>query len=307
METELVAAEGVLAKLLAQLDRFEVGGSVSSWLEGDSTQSFFEFQLGSDKEVDKAFRNVELLAAKTYTATGVVLIAIYFQGTFYVVVGETTGEQPLLDSRFPDVSAKGRGYLVSSYGEGTMAWPQLRKVSIWQTANAMQTELEERGVKASDGDDEAEVHVVTGKPVVRDPLETARMGGEDAKVSQRKAAIVTPSYAEPASQAKDEAPSRSPMKEDDDEDDKENQDEAKAARDRRIDELLRAQPKKKGLGKLGGLSPLGSKVNAPHRIKANDQITEKLAQMRRDLSATGLGGDAPWDEFGRPRTQAFKK
>jgi hypothetical protein len=205
------------------------------------------------------------------------------------------------------VSAKGRGYLVSSYGEGTMAWPQLRKVSIWQTANAMQTELEERGVKASDGDDEAEVHVVTGKPVVRDPLETARMGGEDAKVSQRKAAIVTPSYAEPASQAKDEAPSRSPMKEDDDEDDKENQDEAKAARDRRIDELLRAQPKKKGLGKLGGLSPLGSKVNAPHRIKANDQITEKLAQMRRDLSATGLGGDAPWDEFGRPRTQAFKK
>ena len=58
---------------------------------------------------------------------------------------------------------------------------------------------------------------------------------------------------------------------------------------------------------LGGLSPLGSKVNAPHRIKANDQITEKLAKMRKDLSAQGLGGDAPWDEFGRPRVQAFKK
>ena len=157
-------AEGVLAKLLAQLDRFEVGGSVSSWLEGDSTQSFFEFQMSQDKEVEKAFRNVELLAAKTYTATGVVLIAIYFQGTFYVVLGETTGEQPLLDSRFPAVSAKGRGYLVSSYGDGTMTWPQLRKVSIWQTAAAMQSELEARGVKASDGDDEAEVHVVTGKP-----------------------------------------------------------------------------------------------------------------------------------------------
>ena len=87
MEKELVQAEGVLAKLLAQLDRFEVGGSVSSWLEGDSTQSFFEFQMSQDKEVEKAFRNVELLAAKTYTATGVVLIAIYFQGTFYVVLG----------------------------------------------------------------------------------------------------------------------------------------------------------------------------------------------------------------------------
>ena len=52
---------------------------------------------------------------------------------------------------------------------------------------------------------------------------------------------------------------------------------------------------------------MGSKVNAPHRIKANDQITEKLAKMRKDLSAQGLGGDAPWDEFGRPRVQAFKK
>ena len=83
--------------------------------------------MSQDKEVEKAFRNVELLAAKTYTATGDVLIAIYFQGTFYVVLGETTGEQPLLDSRFPDVSAKGRGYLVSSYGDGTMTWPQLRK------------------------------------------------------------------------------------------------------------------------------------------------------------------------------------
>ena len=149
--------------------------------------------MSQDKEVEKAFRNVELLAAKTYTATGVVLIAIYFfQGTFYVVLGETTGEQPLLDSRFPDVSAKGRGYLVSSYGDGTMTWPQLRKVSIWQTAAAMQSELEARGVKASDGDDEAEVHVVTGKPITRDPLEAARMGGEDAK-SVRKTAIVTPS------------------------------------------------------------------------------------------------------------------
>ena len=212
----------------------------------------------------------------------------------------------MLDSRFPDVSAKGRGYLISSYGDGTMTWPQLRKVSIWQTAAAMQSELEARGVKASDGDDEAEVHVVTGKPITRDPLEAARMGGEDAK-SVRKTAIVTPSYAEPASQAKEEALARSPAKEEDDDDeDKENQndEESKAARDRRIDELLRAQPKKKS---LGGLSPLGSKVNAPHRIKANDQITEKLAKMRKDLSAQGLGGDAPWDEFGRPRVQAFKK
>ena len=63
----------------------------------------------------------------------------------------------------------------------------------------------------------------------------------------RKTAIVTPSYAEPASQAKDDdAPARSPAKEEDDDDeDKENQndEESKAARDRRIGMI---QPRSEG-------------------------------------------------------------
>merc|ERR1711959_366206 len=133
------------------------------------------------------------------------------------------------------------------------------------------------GVKASDGDDEAEVHVVTGKPITRDPLEAVRMGGEDAK-SVRKTAIVTPSYAEPASQAKEDAPARSPAKEEDDDDeDKENQndEESKAARDRRIDELLRAQPKKKS---LGGLSPRGPRST---RRTASRRTTRSRRSSRR--------------------------
>jgi len=200
MERELVAAESVLAKLLTQLNRFEVGGSVSSWLEGDSTQSFFEFQLGTDRELEKAFRNVELLASKCYSPNGVVLIAIYFQGTFYVVLGDSTGEQPLLDSRFPDVSAKGRGYLVSSYAEGTPAWPQLRKVSIWQTATAMAAELEARGVK-DEAAPSTEVHCVTGRAI--DRAEMAQEDAESKAVTRR----VTPEDAADAKAApEDERP-----------------------------------------------------------------------------------------------------
>jgi len=70
-----------------------------------------------------------------------------------------------------------------------------------------------------------------------------------------------------------------------------------------VDELLRAQPKKKGLSPL---SPLGgAKVNAPHRVPANAALNEKLAKMRSELSAGG--SEAPWDEFGRPRGLSFKK
>ncbi|KAH8069704.1 hypothetical protein JL721_5593 [Aureococcus anophagefferens] len=217
LERELVAAEAVLAKLLQQLAQFEVGGSVASWLEGDSTQSFFEFQLAPDKDLERVFKNVELLASKCYNPNGVVLIAIYFLGTFYVALGDSAGEQPLLDSRFPDVSSKGRGYLIASYAEGTPAWPQLRK-----------------------------------------------------------------------------APAAAP-------------EETKEQRDARIEALLTAQPKKKPSG-LAPLSPLGSKVNAPHRVPAmagGAALNEKLAKMRAELGT--LGKEAPCDEFGRPKALAFKK
>lgn len=69
-------------------------------------------------------------------------------------------ENPLLDSKFPDVSSKGRGYQLSTYQDGVPGWPQLRKVSIWQTVEALEQEFRERAsqiasVKASIGEDAA--------------------------------------------------------------------------------------------------------------------------------------------------------
>lgn len=322
LESELVAAEAVLGKLLAQLTQFEVGGSVASWLEGDSAQSFFEFQLSMDKDLEKIFRNVELLASKCYAPSGVVLIAIYFQGVFYVVLGDSVGEQPLLDSRFPDVSAKGRGYLIASYAEGHGSWEHLRKVSIWQTASAMATELEARGAKASELEGagvavrDPKIHCVTGRPIAADPEERGRMRGEDAPGAKGAA----PS---PAAQAKGEAaPSsldpeceRPAAAKGEAHDDGPPSPDAKAPapspeetkeqQAARIEELLKSQPKKKTSTLLSPLSPLGSKVNAPHRVPANAALNEKLAKMRAELGT--LGKEAPWDEFGRPKAMAFKK
>ena len=44
----------------------------------------------------------------------------------------------MLDSSFPDVSGKGRGYQIQAYAEGTPDWPELRKVSVWQTVGALE-------------------------------------------------------------------------------------------------------------------------------------------------------------------------
>jgi hypothetical protein len=58
-----------------------------------------------------------------------------------VSVLETNGENPLLDSRFPDISGKGRGYQLTACNTGIDGWPSLRKVSIWQTVGALEQVL----------------------------------------------------------------------------------------------------------------------------------------------------------------------
>ena len=62
----------------------------------------------------------------------------YLQHNVYVSLLDNNGESPLLDSRFPDVSGKGRGYQLQAYVEGIDSWPNLRKVSIWQTVGALE-------------------------------------------------------------------------------------------------------------------------------------------------------------------------
>jgi len=84
-----------------------------------------------------------------YTPNGLVTIAIYFGGTYYLSLQDGSGEQPLLDSKFPNVAGKGRGYQIKAYSSGVDGWDSLRKVSVWQTQEAMQKEMEERMSKVS--------------------------------------------------------------------------------------------------------------------------------------------------------------
>ena len=76
MEREIFTAEDVLSKLVERLTEMGLGDSISSWLEGDSTQSFFEFQIAANDAEAKVLRPVELIASKCYFASGVVLVVI---------------------------------------------------------------------------------------------------------------------------------------------------------------------------------------------------------------------------------------
>ncbi|KAJ8607751.1 hypothetical protein CTAYLR_008596 [Chrysophaeum taylorii] len=290
LERELVAAEEVLRNLIDRLDRNNFGAGVSTWLEGDSSQSFFEFQLDlPPRLLDRHFKNVELVASKTYCPSGIVVVAVFFKATVYVVLSETQGEHPLLDSRFPDVSSKGRGYLIASYPEGLDGWPELRKVTIWQTKLALDLELAAHAqTAAADKDDDED-----------DPPEISRPAPNDDPAPEEAAQSKADASAKPAADFKESAAaaaSKSVGGGDDDDD--------VAAKPNSAD-IFQAQPKKSHplLNPIQGAS--GTKVNAPHRVPAVASLNEKLAKVRQQLSNSGA--EAPWDEFGRPRSLSFKK
>lgn len=90
---EIAASETTLVSLLERLCSMGVGDSVARWLQGDAGNSFFEFKVEPDEELTRQiiqsshtpfvikhriFRNIELLATKSYSA-GITVISMVFQ------------------------------------------------------------------------------------------------------------------------------------------------------------------------------------------------------------------------------------
>ena len=147
LEAEIAASEEVLRSLIDRLSKMGLGESVNSWLTGDPTNSFFEFKVAADPQMAEAFAQMELVTSKCYHASGIITITIIFQFSIYVCVLDGGNENPLLDSRFPDVSGKGRGYQIQAYEDGVRGWEQLRKVSLWQTVGALEREFKDRAAQ----------------------------------------------------------------------------------------------------------------------------------------------------------------
>ena len=97
---------------------------ITAWIDEDWARSYFELQA---KHTD-GFEHVDIIVCKVYIRQ-VQMNIIYHKCSYYVALvdAEAGGEQPLLDSTFPDVSTRSRGYQIAAYNHSTY-----RKLSLWQ-------------------------------------------------------------------------------------------------------------------------------------------------------------------------------
>jgi len=162
IEQLIEESSDTLTALIDRLNRMGVGEAVSKWLEGDPRNSFFEFKMHPDEALTEAFGPMELVASKSYHASGIITTLILYQYTIYICLSDGSKENPLLDSSFPDIAGKGRGYQIQAYPEGIPEWPSLRKVSVWQTVSALEDEFNHRAASLAQGKGPASVSVGGG-------------------------------------------------------------------------------------------------------------------------------------------------
>lgn len=127
-ESEIISVEGKVESVTRKMDR-------NSGYDEDPNNFFFEFSSSGDHSV---FTNnhIDLIATKSYRPNGLIVMTIYFEGTFYVCVNDGDGDQPLLNSNFPCV-VQGNGHELKSYPNGIKLLPNLRKLTLWQNAEAV--------------------------------------------------------------------------------------------------------------------------------------------------------------------------
>jgi hypothetical protein len=83
--------------------------AVIDWL--DRQKTILEFRFAPNKLSKKKYSNIELIATKRCNPCGVVSISIYCAEMFYLTLDDLQGEEHrLLDSIFPNVAAKGKGF-----------------------------------------------------------------------------------------------------------------------------------------------------------------------------------------------------
>ncbi|RHY52613.1 hypothetical protein DYB38_003815 [Aphanomyces astaci] len=122
IQQELAATEEVLAHM-ARKGQQDIG----RWLDDNSAECFFELSI----ESSPFLKHVEAIACKVYTGA-LVLIVLYYDNAFFVHIEDGQDEQPLLDTRFPDVTCQKNGFQVKTYRKGVPGFADLRKVTLWK-------------------------------------------------------------------------------------------------------------------------------------------------------------------------------
>lgn len=136
MQSEILLVEDIIRDLMSKSDEYS-NQNPKSWLVDVSpNEVFFEFSVVPNASSIFFQSNVELIITKSYHPNGLVSMSLYFDGSYYMFLSDDENkEQSLLDSDFPSV-IQGRGHQLKTYPSGLPSWPELRKLSIWQNADA---------------------------------------------------------------------------------------------------------------------------------------------------------------------------
>jgi hypothetical protein len=156
LDLQLEQAGILLESMMADMQRNSPAEArqCKQWLEGDAADSFFELSLEHDSATKHDLHNIEMIASKCYHPSGVVTVSVFYQNSIYVTLSDGSSENPLLDSRFPDISKKSRGFQIQCFTEDDAPehWPQLRKVQLWQRTDASaDSKLPSRAAGAKSG------------------------------------------------------------------------------------------------------------------------------------------------------------
>jgi hypothetical protein len=192
MEREVIASEGALVALQKQsmLD-----------LDEDPKHMFFQFETVANNVLQKS--HIDCIATKTYRPNGLVVMSIFFRGTFYVCLSPGEENQPLLDSAFPCI-VQGKGYQIKQYPSGLSEWPELRKLSLWRNAESL-TSKEELEVKSERNDNKQEIdmddkkHDLSDSKSVHVPLDEKERDEKPIRRSEPNQKPSTMNVAEPKS------------------------------------------------------------------------------------------------------------
>ena len=284
---QLMNAENELNQLRSFLEK----RGQKAWVDDESRNVYFELQLTS--EGSEPLKDIEVAASKIHI-NGVLLSTMYFGQTLYATVSGGSGEHALLDSSFPDITTKGRGYTI-----GATPHSYYKKFAVWE-GNAEGTLVGTASSPKSTGhgpalSDSSGSPISNGSAGSKSSSEKGTSEGKtkegDADASEREAAVAKlPAHSfggktgegsgsSSGSSGGGRKPSIGPVK--------------TAGR--------RLAPLRKEIGPGGGSSFAGSlsKLAPLGESFANRGNFSGLQPLKK------IGADAPWDAMGKPKLGAI--
>ena len=144
LEEEILSVESVISAITEK-------SNTNNWFGQDPRNIFFEFSSVNTNSSIFTKNHIDLIATKSYRPNGLIVMTIYFDGTYYVCINDGDGDQPLLDSKFPCI-VQGKGYQLKTYPNGLESFPELRNFKVWQNAQSINNNSRQESSMKGDGE-----------------------------------------------------------------------------------------------------------------------------------------------------------